>query len=95
MNESGCARAAGQSRAKAGRNFFRRITKLEITAIEQLNEGVVNLYAEESVVSDKALRLRIPRLIDMDGLCRHRGLLQGLLCQRQTVRSRYRVLYCH
>ena len=66
--KSGSARAAGQSYAKAGRNFFRRMTKLEIAAIEQLNEGVVNLYVEVSVVSDKALRLRIPRLIDMDGL---------------------------
>ena len=33
MNESGCARAVGQSIAKAGRNFFRRMTKLEIAAV--------------------------------------------------------------
>ena len=33
MNESGCARAVGQSIAKADRNFFRRMTKLEIAAV--------------------------------------------------------------
>ena len=33
MNESGCARAVVQSIAKAGRKFFRRMTKLEIAAV--------------------------------------------------------------
>ena len=46
MKESGFARAAGQSYAKAGRKIFRYMTKLEIAAIEAKNTGVVNLYAE-------------------------------------------------
>lgn len=33
MNESGCVRAVGQSIAKAGRIFFRRMTKSEIAAV--------------------------------------------------------------
>lgn len=142
MNESGSARAAGPSYAKAGRNFFRRMTKLEIAAIEKLNEGVVNLYAEGtfykayeqsayilctyvrplkvsarplkgweglllsvgfpisalekwtagaevSVVSDKALRLRIPRLIDMDGYAAWRASFQDSALVGETAAARH------